>query len=259
MTFPLADPEADRGLLMAAAREAGEILARLYRDGAAVWEKSRNNPVTDADIQAENALRTTLRSARPGYGWLSEETEDDGSRLTRTRVFVVDPMDGTRAFIKRRPHFTVSLAVVENGQPIAASVFNPLTGEMFSASLRGGAWRNGKRLSVTSAGQITGARLLGDPDGFRTLIADGALIERRNSIAYRLALVAAGDFDGAVSPRPKSDWDLAAGHLIVEEAGGVLTDSAGLPYVYGLPSIRKTPPLAAGKHLHALLRERLAH
>lgn len=255
----MADPDADRILLEAAAREAGEILARFYRDGATVWEKSRNNPVTEADIAAETALRSTLLGTRPDYGWLSEETEDDGSRLTKERVFVVDSMDGTRAFIKRRPHFTVSLAVVERGRPIAAAVYNPLTDEMFAAALGSGAWRNGVQIHVTNPQEFAGSRLLGDTDYFRKSLAGCASIERRNSIAYRLALVASGEFDGAVSPRPKSDWDLAAGQLLVEEAGGILTDTAGLPYAYGLASVRKTPPLAAGPHLHALLRERLAH
>ncbi|MEE2565975.1 inositol monophosphatase family protein [Hyphobacterium marinum] len=255
----MAGPDADRDLLDSAARAAGDILARFYHEGAEVWEKSRNNPVTEADIAAETALRDTLLAARPGYGWLSEETEDDGSRLEKTRVFVVDPMDGTRAFIRRRPHFTVSLAVVEAGLPIAAAVYNPLTDEMFSAARGSGAWKNGKQTQVTGHARIAGARLLGDTDYFRKSLADSASIERRNSIAYRLALVASGEYDGAVSPRPKSDWDLAAGQLLVEEAGGILTNTDGDSYSYGLQSVRKSPPLAAGPHLHALLRERLAH
>jgi len=255
---PLAVPDADRHLLDDAAREAGQLLARYYRDGAKSWEKSKGHPVTEADMAAEACLREHLLGARPDYGWLSEETEDDGSRLTKDRVFVVDPMDGTRAFIKRRPHFTVSVAVVEGGLPIAAAVYNPLTDEMYSAAKDSGAALNGKRMSVSDRDDLDGAKFLGDPDAFKSLIADGASIERRNSIAYRIALVASGQFDGAVSPRPKSDWDLAAAQLIIEEAGGILTDSDGKPYVYGQDSIRKAPPLAAGPRLHALLRERLS-
>ena len=251
-------PEADRQLLEDAARKAGAILAHFYETGAKAWEKSKGNPVTQADIAAETALRDHLMAARPGYGWLSEETEDDGSRLTKARVFVVDPMDGTRAFIKRRPHFTVSLAVVENGAPIAAAVFNPLTDEMFSASKSGGATLNGTTITVTNKADLNGAKLLGDPDAFKSLIREGATIERRNSIAYRLALVASGQFDGAVSPRPKSDWDLAAAQLIVEEAGGRLSDRLGRSYIYGESSVRKAAPLAAGPRLHALLRDRLS-
>jgi myo-inositol-1(or 4)-monophosphatase len=255
---PLAVPDVDRHLLDEAAREAGQLLARYYRDGAKAWEKTRGHPVTEADMAAEACLRKHLLGARPGYGWLSEESEDDGSRLTQKRVFVVDPMDGTRAFIKRRPHFSVSVAVVEAGQPIAAAVYNPLTDEIYSAAKDGGATLNGTAISVADPRDLDGAKLLGDPDAFKSLIADGASIERRNSIAYRIAMVASGQFDGAVSPRPKSDWDLAAAQLIVEEAGGRLTDRDGKPYVYGQESIRKGPPLAAGPRLHALLRERLS-
>ena len=255
---PLAVPDADRHLLDDAAREAGQLLARYYRDGAKSWEKSKGHPVTEADMAAEACLRRHLLGARPNYGWLSEETEDDGSRLTKHRVFVVDPMDGTRAFIKRRPHFTVSLAVVEAGQPIAAAVYNPLTDEMYSAGKDNGATLNRNAISVSDSNELGDTKLLGDPDAFKTLIADGASIERRNSIAYRIALVASGQFDGAVSPRPKSDWDLAAAQLIIEEAGGTLTDIDGNSYLYGQDSIRKAPPLAAGPRLHALLRERLS-
>tara|TARA_R110002072_G_scaffold36252_1_gene106750 strand:- start:1333 stop:2130 length:798 start_codon:yes stop_codon:yes gene_type:complete len=251
-------PDSDRALLVLAAREAGAILAQHYRDGADVWEKSKNNPVTSADIAAETALRTRLMAARPDFGWLSEETEDDGSRLTKARVFVVDPMDGTRAFIKRRPHFTVSLAVVEAGRSVAAAVYNPLTDEMFDAERGKGATLNGAPIHVTEKATLSSAKLLGDPDIFRAIVAEGATIERRNSIAYRLALVAAGTFDGAISPRPKSDWDLAAGQLLVEEAGGRLTDIDGNPYIYGDQTVRCAPPLAAGERLHGLLRERLA-
>lgn len=255
MTFPSA--ALDRGLIRDAARAAGEVLADLYERGAQSWEKSKNNPVTEADFAAEKALEAILRPARPGYGWLSEESPDDGSRLTAPRSFVIDPMDGTRAFIKRRPHFTVSIAVVEAGRPVAGAIFNPLTDEMFDASLGEGATLNGAAISVSEKTSLDGARLLGDPHLFRALAADGATLESRNSIAYRIALVACGQFDGAVSPRPKSDWDLAAADIIVHEAGGVLTDRNGGYYRYNDDTIRCAPPLAAGPQLHALLRERL--
>lgn len=253
--FPLADP--DRALIRNAARAAGEVLADLYERGAKSWEKSRGNPVTEADLAAERVLEESLKPARPDYGWLSEESADDGSRLSARRSFVIDPMDGTRAFLQRRPNFTVAIGVVEKGRPVAGAVFNPLTDEMFDAAAGEGATLNGELIAPSGHDRIEGAKLLGDPGIFRDLVAEGAKIESRNSIAYRIALVAAGRYDGAVSPRPKSDWDLAAADIILSEAGGVLTDNTGRPYRYNTDSIRRAPPLAAGPALHALLRDRL--
>ncbi len=255
MTCPSADH--DRDLIRDAARAAGEVLAGLFERGARSWEKSKNNPVTEADLASEKALEAVLRTARPDYGWLSEESPDDGSRLTARRSFVIDPMDGTRAFIKRRPHFTVSIGVVEAGRLIAGAIYNPLTDEMFDAAFGAGAALNGKPISVTGQSGLDGAKLLGDPHIFRSLAAEGATLESRNSIAYRIALVACGQFDGAVSPRPKSDWDLAAADIVIHEAGGLLTDRNGLPYRYNTDTVRCAPPLAAGPGLHALLRDRL--
>ncbi|MEN0652807.1 MULTISPECIES: inositol monophosphatase family protein [Hyphobacterium] len=255
MTSPLADP--DRALIREAARAAGEVLADFFRSGAEAWEKSRGNPVTEADLAAEKTLESLLKSARPDYGWLSEESVDDGSRLTAQRSFVIDPMDGTRAFIKGKPHFTVSIGVVENGRPVAGAIFNPITSEMFDAAKGEGATLNGDAIHTSEHATLAGARLLGDPHLSRGLLEQGATIESRNSIAYRIALVAAGQFDASVSPRPKSDWDLAAADIIMSEAGGLLTDHAGQVYRYNTDSVLCRPPLAAGPRLHALLRDRL--
>ncbi|MCW5724789.1 MAG: 3'(2'),5'-bisphosphate nucleotidase CysQ [Maricaulaceae bacterium] len=258
MLTPSPSAASDRALLREAAFAAGDVLARMFRDGAKAWEKRRGDPVTEADLAAEALLHECLAAARPDYGWLSEETPDDGSRLIRPRSFVVDPMDGTRAFVKGKPHFTVSLAVVEGGRPVAAAVFNPVTEEMFDAALGEGAALNGAAIEVSAARSIAGARLLGDPYRLKPFAAEGAEIVSRNSIAYRFALVAAGAFDGLVAVRGKSDWDLAAGRLLVEEAGGVASDHAGAPLSFGGGGSRQPPPLAAGPALHALLRQRLA-
>lgn len=255
MTSPSADP--DLALVCDAARAAGAVLADFFKRGAQSWEKSRGNPVTEADLAAEAAIEAILRRARPDYGWLSEETVDDGSRLTAPRSFVIDPMDGTRAFIKGKPHFTVSIAVVEEGRPVAGAIFNPITEEMFEASLGSGARLNGQAIRPSAKQAIDGARLLGDPHLSRELIRDGAVVESRNSIAYRIALVAAGQFDASVSPRPKSDWDLAAADIVMSEAGGLLTDHSGRAYRYNTDTVQCAPPLAAGPALHALLRDRL--
>ena len=128
--MPAPNPKEDTGLLVASLRQAGDIARRYYGGPYKSWHKSRGNPVTDADIEIDHYLKRTLLSERPGYGWLSEETEDDPDRLTRERVFVVDPIDGTYGFLKHRPQFTIVAAVVEKGRPVAAAIYNPITDEI---------------------------------------------------------------------------------------------------------------------------------
>src|SRR5262249_31167026 len=155
---------------------------------------------------------------RPAYGWLSEETEDDSSRLMRTRVFVVDPIDGTHGFIKGRPHFTIAACVVENARPVAAAIYNPITDEMYEASPRAGARLNGVAIHVSAQDNLANATILAPRDigtdpQWRGRFPDSTKLENRASIAYRLGLVAEGRFDAVISLSAKHDWDLAAGDL----------------------------------------------
>ena len=251
------DAERDRDLLAAAARDAG-ILAMKFRDrGLRSWEKSRGDPVSEADLAADTLLKDRLRPARPDYGWLSEETLDDRSRIDAVRSFVVDPIDGTRAFLKGRPEFVVSVAVVEAGEPVAAALYDPSTGRLWDAARGCGARVDGQPIRVADQGRLEGARILGDPGRLADLRAIGAVAATVNSAALRLALCAEGAFDAVVAERDKWDWDLAAGALILTEAGGRITSRSGEALRFNGDPPRQPAPVAAGPLLHALLLRRL--
>jgi myo-inositol-1(or 4)-monophosphatase len=260
-------PAHDLALIESAAREAGVIARKYFGGHYKSWDKGKGQPVTEADIAIDRYLNETLLKARPDYGWLSEETRDDPARLGKTRIFVVDPIDGTVAFIKGRPHFSIAIAMVEDGRPLAAVVFNPITDECFSAAHGGGARLNGETIHVSNQQTIEGCRMLGDKPMFAHpgwSIAPNTPwppmeIETRNSIAYRMALVAGGQFDAALALSAKCDWDLAAADLIVHEAGGRVSDYHGAILRYnGAIPIQRTM-VCAGSALHAALLDKLAH
>ncbi|MBE7218779.1 MAG: 3'(2'),5'-bisphosphate nucleotidase CysQ [Caulobacteraceae bacterium] len=222
----------DLPLLEAAAREAGRLMLDMRAAGLKVSRKSDGSPVTDADLACDALLKRRLREARPAYGWLSEETADDKARLGAQRVFVVDPVDGTTAFIRNRPWFAVSLAVVEGGRPVAGAVFAPELDELHGAQAGGGAWLNGRRAHVSGRGELSGCSVVGDPGQFPADAWPAISVTRRNALAYRMALVADGRFDAAVSVTPKREWDIAAGTVIAAEAGAAVTDRDGRPLVF---------------------------
>lgn len=255
------DDSQDKDLLVTSVRKGGAIARKYFGGTYRSWSKSHGNPVTDADIEIDAFLKETLLAARPDYGWLSEETVDHPARLTRERIFVVDPIDGTHGFLKGRPHFTIVATVVTDGRPIAAAIYNPITEEMFAAALGEGSTLNGTRLSVSAKSDFEGSRLLAGRD----FIDDPRwptpwpklTVESRASIAYRMALVAKGDFDAMVSLTDKSDWDLAAGDLIVREAGGLVTSQTGEMLRYNQARPVQQGVICAGPALHARLLERL--
>jgi myo-inositol-1(or 4)-monophosphatase len=249
---------ADRDLILAAAREAGRIALAFRDNGVRAWEKAKGDPVSEADIAADTYLQGALKPARPDYGWLSEETADDKSRLSARRSFVVDPIDGTRAFLKGRPEFVVSIGIVEAGRPVAAAIYDPSEDVAWDAVIGGGARRDGVTISVSNTRTLSRARLMGDPGRLPGIRALGATAETVNSVALRLARVAEGAFDGLIAERPKWDWDLAAGALLVTEAGGYITGRDGATLDFNAEPPRQPAPLAAGPALHALLRERLS-
>lgn len=250
--------EVDLELITASALQAGYIAKEaFYANEAEVWDKTDNHPVTDADIAVNNFLDATLRKARPDYGWLSEETKDDHSRHACPRTFVVDPIDGTRAFIDRSPNFAVCIAVIEDGKTIAGALYNPLKDEMYTAHKGGGAYLNGEPISVTDSQTIGGINMVGYPRKFRRLGWPDMNVTVANSMAYRIALVASGEKHATVSFTPKSDWDLAAAELILTEAGGVITNLAGDSFRYDRKSVSEMGVICSGPKLHALLLDRV--
>jgi myo-inositol-1(or 4)-monophosphatase len=254
----------DLALIEDAAREAGELASRLRREGLQVEYKSADaTPITNADLAADAFLKERLLGARPDYGWLSEETADDPARLAKRRLFVVDPIDGTRAFLKDRPWWAVSVAVVEGHRPIAGVVVAPQVGETYAARAGGGATLNGAPIHASQTNTIEGCGMVGDPRMFKhpawPIPWPEMRVEPRNSTAYRMCLVAAGAFDGALALVEKSDWDLAAADLIATEAGCFVGDHLGRPFAYNGPRPAQHSLVVAAPRIAPLILERVRH
>ena len=255
----------DLELIEQAGLEAGELALQFKRDGQVrTWSKEGGSPVTNADLAVDAFLKERLIGARPDYGWLSEETADDPARLAARRVFVVDPIDGTVAYIRDRPFWVVSIAVVQDGQPIAGVLRAPDLEETYTAQAAGGARRNGVAIHVGSRAALEGGAMLSDAKTIRDPRwpqpwPEDMRVESRNSVAYRMALAASGAFDAVLALSSKCDWDLAAADLIVREAGGVSTDHQGRPFAYNLPSPEKPSLVSANPALHQLIIGRVNH
>jgi myo-inositol-1(or 4)-monophosphatase len=241
----------DLKLLEDAVRAAGAIARRFYGGDYKRWSKEGGSPVTEADLAVNAYLQKRLMAARPDYGWLSEESADDPARLTRSHVFVIDPIDGTIAFLKNRPHFTICAAIVTEGRPVCGVVYNPVSDEMYAARLGGGAHRNGAVITVAGRDRLEGCAMLGDRTQFTTPPWPPLHVQNRNSVAYRVVLVADGSADASVSLTAKRDWDLAAADIILSEAGGRLTDRNGAALVYNRAVTLQASLVAANPALHA--------
>lgn len=251
----------DHALLKQAVRTAGAIAGDFFGGRFAVREKRPGDPVTEADLAVNDSLKEALLGARPDYGWLSEETTDSAARLGAGRVWIIDPIDGTKAFVDRRPEFVVSAALVEAGRPVAAVIFNPVTAEFFDARQGAGTRLNDAPVRVTATTAMTRPSLGTSHNEIRRklwahLFPEGELTAV-DAIAYKLALVAAGRFDGTISLRPKSEWDVAAGDLLVQEAGGVMTDDHGRPLTYNQPTPRLGGLIASNPVLFPAIKARL--
>ena len=255
-------PATDLPLLLDAAQRAGQIALRHFKADPQVWDKDDDQgPVTEADLAVNAMLSETLRAARPDYGWLSEESPDDPARLTTHRQFVVDPIDGTRAFINHSRDWAHALAVVEDARVICGVVTLPARGMTFAATLGGGATLNGKPLRVTQVTALAQAHVLTTKPNLAPQHWQGGAVPPfskgfRSSLAYRLCLVAEGRFDAMLTLRPSWEWDIAAGALIVAEAGGTATDRKGQPLRFNNPHPQVDGVLAAGG-VHEALRTAL--
>ncbi|TFL20294.1 3'(2'),5'-bisphosphate nucleotidase CysQ [Jannaschia formosa] len=232
--------------------EAGRI-ARFHatRDLRVRDKGDGQGPVTAADLAVDAMLRETLTAARPDYAWLSEESPDDPARLNARRVFVVDPIDGTRAFIAGEPTWAHSLAVVEDGVPVAAAIYLPMKDRLYAAALGAGATREGWPIAPSGRTVLDGAEVLGARPAFRDEVWRGGTppIARRwvSSLAFRLALAAEGRFDAMLTLRETWEWDIAAGALIVTEAGGAATTRSGATLRFNNP-LPQVPGVVAGTH-----------
>lgn len=250
-----------------AATGAGKIALEFFNRDQEIWEKTsakgRKSPVSEADLAVNAYLKTHLHEETDVFGWLSEETEDDRSRFDKTHVWMVDPIDGTRAFLKGLPHFTVCVALMEMDRPILGVVFNPATDELFFAEAGKGATLNDAPIRASTPDVLEGCRMVGDPDHFKHPAWPRPWppmhVERRNSMAYSIALVAKGEFDATVAFSSRNDWDLAAAGLIAEEAGALMTTHKGEPITFNLENPHHPSVLCAGAKLHEALLERTRH
>lgn len=262
MQAPETRAKADLELLVDAAREAADLALSFFGRDPETWHKEADSsPVTEADLAVDRMLKDHLLAARPDYGWLSEETPDDARRLSNGTVFIVDPIDGTRDFIAGGKVWGHSLAVAEEGRVTAAVVLLPRRGSLYTAVRGGGAFLDGNRLTASTRTELTGATLLARRSVLDASHWPGGVPEVevaiRNPMAYRLACLAEGRFDALFAPGGIWEWDLAAGSLLVEEAGYVITDAGGHGLSFNTPHPRAAGTLAATPILHdALLRLR---
>lgn len=257
-------PETDLELLISAAQEAGVLATRYSGPTAKRWDKAGDaGPVTEADLAVDALLRDRLTAARPDYGWLSEETPDNPDRLTRKRVFIIDPIDGTRSFIEGSATWAHSLAIAEEGRITAAVVFLPLKAKLYSAGAGLGAFLNGQIIRASEQRSLAGASILAtnpsyEPHNWRGHEVPQMVRHHRPSLAYRLSLVAEGRFDAMLTLRPSWEWDIAAGALILQEAGALGTDRTGGALRFNNPHPQVNGVVAAGAGLHHALSSRLA-
>lgn len=255
----MADWSRELELAERAARTAGAIVMKSFRTEQEVSFKSADQPLTQADLDSDAAIKRMLRNARPGYGWLSEETADNTERLDREMVWLVDPIDGTRSYVAGRAEFTICIGLAQNGQAVAGVVFNPATDELFTATLGGGARKNGTAIQTQpphARARIAASRSEMERGDFTTFAGDFDIVPT-GSTAYKMARVAEGTVDAFFSRGPKSEWDVCAAMLIVEEAGGQVTDLKGAWLQYNQPDPHIDGVLTASRELHGPLLERL--
>ena len=246
-----------RDALEAIMREAGELARVTSRGPFKRWTKGHDNsPVSDGDIAVNNLLLTRLSALAPEAGWVSEETENLDPGKAMASAWIVDPIDGTRAFISGRPDWTISVALVEEGFPVLAALYAPVTDEMFLAVRTKGATLNGAAITVNGGDSLASAKLAGPRRYLERLesLSPTMLPQPKvHSLALRLTRVAHGSLDAAVASPGSRDWDLAAADLLLREAGGLLTDFAGQPLRYNRPDVAHPALIAAGPPRHATL------
>ncbi|RJF64958.1 inositol monophosphatase family protein [Rhodopseudomonas palustris] len=247
----------DAALLVATVREAGALALSMFGTDVRNWTKGASSPVSDADIAANDLIRERLQSATPDYGWLSEESADDPARLGKQRVWIIDPIDGTRSYLAGRSDWCVSAALIENSSPLLGAVFAPVTNEFYFAARGAGATLNGAPIRASAGADFEAARIAGPkPLIERMRLPNTAqILPRIGSLALRLCGVADDRLDVAFAGGQSRDWDLAAADLIVHEANGKLTGLAGEPIVYNRPEVTHGVLVAAGRDRHARIVE----
>jgi myo-inositol-1(or 4)-monophosphatase len=249
------------GVLITALRNAGEEALRFAVDGFETIQKPDRSPVTSADLAVNQVLQAHLTSAFPQDGWLSEESPDSLDRLQKRRVWVVDPIDGTKAFISGEPEFCISVGLIEQGRPIVAGIFNPSTDELFSATLGGGLRLNNK--PITPPPPWSGRHPVIALNSWEHQIGRFPSIESSDnhrpirSIAWVLALAATGRIEAVATWEPENEWDVAAGVLLITEAGGTISDGRGQALTFNRREPRYRGIIATGPHCPDAFAQRI--
>jgi myo-inositol-1(or 4)-monophosphatase len=250
---------ADAELLFDAVHQAGSLAMTMLRQDVRRWSKPDGTPVTEADIKVDALLSGLLRTRRPAYGWLSEESPDDRTRTSRDFCWVVDPIDGTRSFAQGGARWCVAAALVFKGRPVLAAIYQPVPEQFYAAKFGDGARLNGKHITVVDGPSLAETRVIGNRKSVAPLAAEGIVADTTGELPLllRFAEVATGKAGAAVSIGPKNDWDLAAGDLLVHEAGGVVTGIDGAPYAFNRPQTWQNGMVAAPPTRHLLALKRL--
>ena len=240
-----------------AARRAGDLALPYFRAGAQtaakLWYKGQSSPVTEADIALDTFLKDHLAELLPQAGWLSEETADDPARLGQSHVWIVDPIDGTRAFASGHPDWAISIALVRDGRPVLGVLYAPIHDRLYEARIGEGAWCNGERMQVSTADALPAAKVAGPKPLVDRLERSFGQIERLPkvpSLALRLARVAEGSIDIGLVSANAQDWDIAAADLMLHEAGALLTGLDGSTPVYNRPVPSHVEMIAVSSRLH---------
>ena len=249
--------ERELATLVESIRNAGAKVRELVRVGFEVQTKSDHSPVTTVDHEVNRILHEMQRREFPQDGWLSEESPDNPARLTNRRVWIVDPIDGTKALVNRMPEFCISAALIDQGVPIVAAILNPSTDELFTAVRGGGLFLNGKRVYSPPNHDFNPVIMVSAWElriGRWFALAETARCRPMYSIANALALVAAGRVQSAITIEPQNEWDLAAGVLLVEESGGTISDAGGNPFIFNRPMPKFRGVIAAAAMTDIQLR-----
>ena len=250
----------DFSAVIAAVEEAADLAFRQWRDGAVptakVWEKSKGDPVSEIDLAVDALLKERLAAILPEAAWLSEETIDDPVRLGASLVWLVDPIDGTRDYIRGRSGWCVSVALVENGVPIFAMMAAPAQTKTWIAHAGQGVTCNGERLSASARQGFAGSRV--PTDALSHVDSDLTIVEKPNSIAMRMTMVACDRADLVATLRWGHEWDVAAAHLVAQEAGAVVTNALGQPILYNKPEPKDFGLICSAPDIHDAAVERLA-
>jgi myo-inositol-1(or 4)-monophosphatase len=258
-----AERAADLALAAEIAGNAGRIAMGHFAAGTKGWHKADGSPVSEADLAANDYLKGVLAAARPNDGWLSEECADSAARLDRRRTWVIDPIDGTRDFLRGRPGWAVSVALVEDGAVTVGVLAAPAQQRLYAASAGLGATLNGRRLAVSGLATLEGVRLPIDAANMAASFWPspwpGTAVTKPNSLALRMAMLAAGEADAWLEGRSIAEWDVAAASLILSEAGGTVTDRHGAALSFNRPSPIIQGIAAATPALHGEVLHRLDH